>query len=108
MKSKFILLGLAFLSMLGAARAASDSLTITVTSAASTAVSCNGLASSLAAPVAAGAFLCSIGVAPSGWTGTLSLSGANASSFAISGSGLYVGATALGAGSYAVTITATP
>jgi hypothetical protein len=59
-------------------------------------------------PLAAGTVICPITIAPSGWSGALTLSGTNASSFALSGTNLVVGSTALGTGTYAVTITATP
>jgi hypothetical protein len=92
------------------ALASSLSLSIVITSPVSTSVTCP--LGTYNAPLAAGANVCTITVAPAGWSGTLALSGTNASSFAIntvSGvQSLAVGATALAAGTYAVTITATP
>lgn len=91
------------------ANAASTSLSITVVTSGvpSTAVSCP-LAPLYSAPLAIGSQICAITVTPSNWTGTLTLSGTNASSFALSGTNLVVDGTALVAGTYAVTITATP
>ena len=89
------------------AQAATTSLSIVINSPASTSVTCP-LASSYTAPLAAGSTICTISVAPAGWSGALALSGTNASSFALSGSSLVVGSTALAAGTYSVTITATP
>lgn len=93
------------------ADASTVTLSIVINSAASTSVTCTP-ASGLVAPLAAGTELCPITVVPSGWSGTLALSGANASEFAISsgtsGEELVVGSTALSAGTYSVTITATP
>lgn len=87
--------------------AATTSLSIIINSQPSTAVSCP-LQSSYTAPVAPGTIICPITVTPSGWSGALTLSGANSGSFALSGSNLVVGATALGVGTYTVTITSTP
>jgi hypothetical protein len=84
--------------------AAVASITITVAGPASTSVTC--------APVAAGgaanSVVCPIAVLPSGWAGSLTLSGPDVAKFAISGSNLVVGATALAAGTYNVTITSAP
>ena len=103
-------LGLAAVSVCGfagPADAASTQLSIIVGGAASTSVAC-AVSTTLTAPVAAGTVICPIAVVPSGWTGVFTLSGANAASFALSGSTLVVGASPLAAGSYSVTITATP
>ena len=96
----------AWLALSGAANAASLSLSIIINSPNSTTVTCP--LSTYTAPVAAGALICPITIAPTGWSGALTLSGPNASSFALSGSNLNVGPAALTAGTYNVTITATP
>lgn len=91
------------------------SLVITINSAPSTAVtftpaspfSGSGSALSATGPVASGTTVGTISVAPSGWQGALSLSGAQAADFTLSGTNL-VTAAALAAGTYDVTITATP
>ncbi len=96
---------------------ASATLTITVAPDVATATSF----SSVAAPtgsMAAGALAANISVAPTGWTGTLALSGANASSFVIGpaviiagtqyAGQVLVGSSPLGAGAYAVTVTPSP
>lgn len=91
------------------------SLVITINSAPSTGITFtpaspftgSGTAFSASGPIAAGATVGSIAVAPAGWQGALSLSGANASSFTLSGLNL-VAAAALAAGTYDVTVTATP
>jgi hypothetical protein len=67
----------------------------------------SGTAFSAAGPIASGVTVGSIAVAPTGWQGVLVLSGASAGSFTLSGTNL-VTATALAAGAYNVTITATP
>ena len=89
------------------AQAATTSRSIPIKSPASTSVTCP-LAASYTAPLAAGSKDCTISVAPAGWSSARALSGTHASSFALSGSNLVVGSTALAAGTYAVTITATP
>jgi hypothetical protein len=92
------------------AHASTVTLSIVINSPPSTAVTCP--LGTYVAPLAAGSLICPITVAPSGWSGALALSGTNASSFAINTvSGvqqLVVGASALNAGTYSVTITATP
>jgi hypothetical protein len=93
------------------AMAANTTLSIIVNSAPSTSVTCTLTASSFTAPVAAGTNVANCVVAPSTWSGALTLSGADASSFAlVQGTGaLNVGSTALTASrSYAVTLTSTP
>jgi hypothetical protein len=99
----------AFLSvaLFGArADAATTTLSIIINSPTSTTVTCP--MTTYTAPLAAGSLICPITVAPGGWSGALSLSGANASSFALSASNLVVGSTALQPGTYSVMITATP
>jgi hypothetical protein len=88
------------------ADAATTTLSIIINSPTSTTVTCPMTA--YTAPLAAGSVICPITVAPSGWSGALTLSGAGASSFALSASKLVVGSTALQPGMYSVTITATP
>lgn len=93
-----------------AAHAASVNVTVSVGDPTSTAVACSPGA--LTAPVAAGTTICTVSVTPSGWVappGTLTLSGANAADFSVSGMNLVVASgVTLQAGSYAVTVTATP
>jgi hypothetical protein len=88
------------------ADAATTTLSIIINSPTSTTVTCP--MTTYTAPLAAGSVICPITVAPSGWSGALALSGASASSFALSGSNLVVGSAALQSGTYSVTITATP
>lgn len=89
-----------------AVQAATTTMTIVVNSPNSTTVTCTP--GTLTAPVAAGVTICPISIAPAGWSGVLSLSGTDAARFALSGTNLVVGGTALTAGSYSVIITATP
>jgi hypothetical protein len=94
------------------AKGASLSLTIVINGPASTSITCP-ITATFTAPVAAGTVICPITVAPSGWSGTLALSGTNAGSFAISsgtgGQQLVVGSAAITtAGTETLTITATP
>ncbi len=88
------------------ADAATTTLSIIINSPTSTTVTCP--MSTYTAPLAAGSVICPITVAPGGWSGALTLSGASASSFALSASNLVVGSTALQPGTYSVMITATP
>ena len=89
------------------------SIVMMITSPPSTALSCpvaypSGQ-TSFVEPVAAGTVVASCTVTPSTWSGTLALSGANASSFAISGLNVVVGSSPItAAGTYDVTVTATP
>jgi hypothetical protein len=100
-------LAAAFLAFAGSTHAATTTVSIIINSSTSTALACTP-PTTLAAPLAAGTVICPLAITPTGWSGALALSGTNASSFALSGSNLIVGATALAAGSYSVTITATP
>lgn len=100
------LAALAFFCAIGAAHAATTTLSIVINSGPSTAVSC--VPAALTAPVASGTVICPIVVTPASWSGALTLSGTNAASFALSGSNLVVGAAALNAGTFSVTITSTP
>lgn len=104
MRLFIILLGCLLAS---AAHAARTTLSIVINGPASTVVSCP-LAATYTAPLSAGSVVCAIGISPSSWSGVLALSGTSAGSFALSGQQLVVGSTALPAGSYSVTITATP
>jgi hypothetical protein len=88
------------------ADAATTTLSIIINSPTSTAVMCP--MTTYTAPLAAGSVICPVTVAPSGWSGALALSGASATSFALSASKLVVGSTALQPGTYSITITATP
>ena len=86
---------------------ASLTLNPTVTQVASTNVTCT-LPNPLP-PAVAGGFIAQIYVSPSTWRGALALSGANAGAFALSdNNNLIAGPNGLPAGSYSVTITATP
>jgi hypothetical protein len=88
------------------AEAATTTLSIIINSPTSTTVKCP--MTTYTGPLAAGSLICPITVAPGGWSGALALTGANASSFALSASNLVVGPTALQPGTYSVTVTATP
>jgi len=89
------------------AQGATTSLSIIISSPPSTSVTCP-LTPPYTAPLAAGSIICTVAIAPAGWSGALTLSGTNASSFALQGTNLVVAASPLAAGTYAVTITATP
>jgi hypothetical protein len=107
MKRTLGLFALLSLALFGArADAATTTLSIIINSPTSTTVTCP--MTTYTAPLAAGSVICPIAVAPSGWSGALALSGANAGSFALSASNLVVGSTALQPGTYTVVITATP
>jgi len=106
MKSILIAASIALSIGTTGAHAATATLSIIINSPPSTTVTCP--LATYVAPLAAGSTICPITIAPSGWSGALALSGKNASSFALSGSNLVVGSTSLAAGTYAVTITATP
>jgi hypothetical protein len=107
MKRMLGLFALLSLALFGArADAATTTLSIIINSPTSTTVTCP--MTTYTAPLAAGSLVCPITIAPSGWSGALSLSGANASSFALSASNLVVGSTALQSGTYSVIVTATP
>jgi hypothetical protein len=96
-----------FVALFGArADATTTTLSIIINSPTSTTVTCP--MTTYTAPLAAGSVICPITVALSGWSGALALSGANASSFALSASKLVVASAALPAGTYSITITATP
>jgi hypothetical protein len=98
---------------------ASATLTITVAPDVATATTFSGMPTQ--APIgsmAAGSLAANISVAPAGWTGSLALSGANASSFVLGpaviiagtqyAGQVLVGPVPLGAGTYAVTVTPSP
>lgn len=60
-------------------------------------------------PVASGTKIATCAVAPSGWTGSIALSGADAGFFTMSGNDIVVGATPITAPrTYNVTATSTP
>ncbi len=84
---------------------ATQTITIVVGSAPSAAISFTPAQPSFAAPVPAGTLLGTLSVLPSGWSGTLSISGDG--SVFLSGLQL-IAATTLNAGSYTVLVTATP
>lgn len=93
------------------AEAATLSMTVVINSAPSTTITCP-ISSTFTAPVAPGTVICQLTVAPSNWSGTLSLSGPNASMFAISSGAtqsLVVGSSAITTpGIQSVTINAAP
>ncbi len=95
------------------ASAATTKLSIVINSPASTAINCTinypSGQSSFAAPIAANSLVATCAVTPSTWSGALTLSGADAGFFALSGTNLDAGAAAITqARAYNVTITATP
>jgi hypothetical protein len=90
----------------GVAHATVANLSIIINSPPSTSITCT--IPSLTAPVAAGTNICHLVIAPAGWSGALALSGPDMASFALSGLDLNVGATPLNAGTYNITLTATP
>jgi len=104
---KLLALGLALAFGGAQAQAATTTLSIIINSPPSTVIACP-LAPSYSAPLPAASVICTIAVTPAGWSGALTLSGPDAASFALSGSNLVVGSAALAAGTYSVTITATP
>ena len=107
MKKLLLLLALLCLPISSQAQGASANITVTVNPPNSTGITCNPASFTGSAP--AGSIVCPITVAPSGWSGSLALSGANAALFVItSAPALAVGSTALGPGTYNVTLTATP
>jgi hypothetical protein len=107
MKRMSGLFALLSVALFGArADAATTTLSIIINSPTSATVTCP--MATYTAPLAAGSVICPITVAPAGWSGALSLTGANANSFALSASNLVVGSTALQSGTYSVTLTATP
>jgi opacity protein-like surface antigen len=107
MKSRLILAAAALLASAAAADAATATLSIIINSSPSATIACTP-PPTLTAPLAVGAVVCPITITPAGWSGAIALSGTNASSFALAGSNLVVGAAALPAGAYSVTLTSTP
>lgn len=107
MKLRFALAAAALLAFTGLANAATATLSIIINGGASATIACAPSAT-LVAPLAVGAVVCPVTVSPANWSGALTLSGANAAAFALSGSNLVVGSAALAAGTYSVVITATP
>jgi hypothetical protein len=84
---------------------------VTVTSAASTAITCSAVGAPYSAPLAAGTVVFTCSVAPASWVGAVSLSGSQFVVTALSGASfsVAVGAAALAAGSYAPgTLTSVP
>jgi hypothetical protein len=112
MKAAFVLaLGL---SLVGSAQANElFPLQIVISSPASTTLTCTvnypSGQTSFVEPVAAGLALASCTVAPSTWAGSLTLSGADASFFSVSGLALTVGSAPITVPrTYNVTLTASP
>jgi hypothetical protein len=97
---------------------ASATLTITVAPDVATVTTFSSVPTNLTGSLAAGALAANVSVAPAGWTGSLALSGANASSFVLGpaviiagtqyAGQVLVGPVPLGAGTYAVTVTPSP
>ena len=84
---------------------------VTITSPASTSITCTPFGAPYTAPLASGSVVFNCTVAPATWTGAVSLSGSQFVVTGLSGAAfnVAVGATALGAGSYAPgTLTTTP
>jgi hypothetical protein len=114
MKKFIIVVTLCLFALAPTARAqTATNLSIVIQSASSAAISCpvnypTGK-TSFTAPVAAGSLIATCSVTPAGWSGALTLSGADAASFALSGFNLNVGAAAItNPKTYSVTVTATP
>ncbi len=110
MKFRLALIFTAFFVLMPAAQAASAAMSVIVNSTpvvTSTSISCTPT-STFIAPLAAGAAICSANISPSNWQGVLTLTGVDASFFALSGSNLVVGPTALAARAYSITLTSTP
>jgi hypothetical protein len=105
---KILLAAVLLLFGVAMAEAAQVQLSIVFQGSPSTSITCP-IAGPFTVPVAAGTQICAITVAPAGWQGALTLSGADAAAFAISGSNLVVGPTAItAAGTKSVTLTAAP
>ena len=84
---------------------------VTVTSPASTTITCNPVGAPYTAPLAAGTVVFTCTVAPANWVGAVSLSGSQFVVTTLSGASfsVAVGASALTAGSYAPgTLTTVP
>jgi hypothetical protein len=95
------------------AHAATSVFSIVVTSPPSTAVNCvvsyPAGQTSFVTPVAVGTLVAACTITPATWSGVLTLTGADASLFNISGSNVVVGAAALTvARTYNLTVTAAP
>jgi hypothetical protein len=110
---KQLLLVMAAILISASAHAATQSFSIIVTSPPSTAVNCivsypSGQ-TSFVEPVASGTTIAACTITPATWSGVLTLGGADASLFGLSGSNVVVGAAALTvARTYNLTVTATP
>jgi hypothetical protein len=97
---------------------ASATITITIAPDVATITTFSGVVANPTGSMAAGALAANISVAPVGWTGTLALSGPNASSFVLGppviiagtqyAGQLLVGSSPLGPGSYVATVTPSP
>lgn len=117
MKLMSLICGALLVLLAGCANAATLGFSIVINGPASTSIACPiqypAGATAFTTPVAAGTVICPIMVSPSNWSGTLSLGGSGAGMLAISngasGSAVVVGTTPItSAGTYNVTITATP
>ena len=120
---KKTLFGLLFLASLSQAEAkdVQTTLTIIINSPASTSITCNPVSpwtisgstisypSTSPIPVPANSAICNLTIAPSGWSGAMSLT-QTGNNFAVSGPPwvLSIGQSALGAGTYTITLSATP
>lgn len=90
---------------------ASQNIVIIINGSASTALSYTPSQESYTAPVAAGTVMGDFAVEPSAWSGTITLSGADAAKFNLNqlgGTTQLATAAELGAGAYNVTATSTP
>lgn len=98
---------------MNSAWAANQQLSIVITSPPSTATNCTiaypSGQTSFVEPVAPGTVIANCSVSPSTWSGVITLSGADASVFALSGEDLIVGTSAITvARTYNITVTSTP
>ncbi|MBV8739840.1 MAG: hypothetical protein JO007_21815 [Alphaproteobacteria bacterium] len=90
------------------ASAANTTVSIVFNSPASTGISCTA-GGPFTVPVAAGTQIATCAVNPSNWSGALTLSGSQASNFALSGTNIVVGTNPITtAGTVTLTLTATP
>lgn len=121
-----LLIGLSFLAAfgLGKASAYTSNFTAVNPGGASTGITCTPVSpwtisgtapnftlnypSTSPQPIPANSGVCTLAVAPAGWSGSLTPSGTNASLFSLVGTTLNVGAAAISAGTYTFSITATP
>jgi hypothetical protein len=87
---------------------ANTTVEIVISSPPATGVTYTPAAPSFTAPVSAGTVMGTIAIAPTGWAGTLALTGADAASFTLTADMKLEAAAALSAKTYNLTLTATP